>query len=187
MIVWTHFAQPSSIARDRIRGVDSPNGLFSMPEHSSADAKFMRQALRLAEIAREDGEVPVGAVVVLGGDVIGEGFNQPIARDDPSAHAEILALRAAAAQIGNYRLQDATLYVTIEPCMMCCGALVHARISRLVFGAREPRAGAVVSNARLLGSPWLNHRAEVSEGVLADECAELMRAFFAARRGQSKP
>jgi len=142
----------------------------------------MRRALRLAEKARERGEVPVGAVVVLDGEVIGEGFNQPITLQDPSAHAEMLALRAAAKHIGNYRLQDASLYVTIEPCMMCCGAMVHARIARLVFAAREPRAAAVVSNAQLLESRWLNHRVQVLEGVLAEPCGELMRAFFRERR-----
>ncbi|MCY4323938.1 MAG: tRNA adenosine(34) deaminase TadA, partial [Gammaproteobacteria bacterium] len=139
-------------------------------------------ALRLAEKARERGEVPVGAVVVAQGEVIGEGFNQPITLQDPSAHAEMLALRAAAKHIGNYRLQGASLYVTIEPCMMCCGAMVHARISRLVFAAREPRAGAVVSNAQLLENRWLNHRVQVVEGVLAEPCGELMRAFFRERR-----
>ena len=142
----------------------------------------MRRALRLAEKARERGEVPVGAVVVAQGEVIGEGFNQPITLQDPSAHAEMLALRAAAKHIGNYRLQGASLYVTIEPCMMCCGAMVHARISRLVFAAREPRAGAVVSNAQLLENRWLNHRVQVVEGVLAEPCGELMRAFFRERR-----
>ncbi len=153
-----------------------------MSDRTAYDAKFMRRALKMAEKARQRGEVPVGAVVVLDGEVIGEGLNQPITLQDPSAHAEILALRVAAKHIGNYRLQDASLYVTIEPCIMCCGALVHARISRLVFAAREPRAGAVVSNARLLASPWLNHRVQVSEGVLADECGELMRTFFQDRR-----
>jgi len=153
-----------------------------VPEFSSADTQFMRRALRLAEKARERGEVPVGAVVVLDGEVIGEGFNQPITLQDPSAHAEMLALRAAAKHIGNYRLQDASLYVTIEPCMMCCGAMVHARIARLVFAAREPRAAAVVSNAQLLESRWLNHRVQVLEGVLAEPCGELMRAFFRERR-----
>ncbi len=142
----------------------------------------MRCALRLAEKARERGEVPVGAVVVAQGEVIGEGFNQPITLQDPSAHAEMLALRAAAKHIGNYRLQGASLYVTIEPCMMCCGAMVHARIARLVFAAREPRAGAVVSNAQLLENRWLNHRVQVVEGVLAEPCGELMRAFFRERR-----
>ena len=153
-----------------------------MPDSSSADTQFMRSALRLAEKARERGEVPVGAVVVAQGEVIGEGFNQPITLQDPSAHAEMLALRAAAKHIGNYRLQDASLYVTIEPCMMCCGAMVHARISRLVFAAREPRAGAVVSNAQVLENRWLNHRVQVVEGVLAEPCGELMRAFFRERR-----
>ena len=156
-----------------------------MLETPTGDTMHMRRALELASEAARLGEVPVGALVVMEDEVMGEGFNQPIAGQDPSAHAEMLALRAAARRIGNYRLQGATLYVTIEPCMMCCGALVHARVSRLVFGAREPRAGAVVSNARLLESPWLNHRADFSEGVLAEACGELMRAFFQSRRRAS--
>ena len=147
----------------------------------------MRRALELAVAAARLNEVPVGALVVMEGEVIGEGCNQPIASHDPSAHAEILALRAAAERVGNYRLQGASLYVTIEPCIMCCGALVHARISRLVFGAREPRAGAVRTNARMLESPWLNHRVAVSEGVLAEACAEMMRDFFQARRRETLP
>ncbi len=161
---------------------DCVDKMSLMPDSSSADTQFMRCALRLAEKARERGEVPVGAVVVAQGEVIGEGFNQPITLQDPSAHAEMLALRAAAKHIGNYRLQGASLYVTIEPCMMCCGAMVHARIARLVFAAREPRAGAVVSNAQLLENRWLNHRVQVVEGVLAEPCGELMRAFFRERR-----
>ena len=147
-----------------------------------SDLPAMQRALALARRAADEGEVPVGAVVVLDGLAIGQGFNRPIRAHDPTAHAEVVALRSAAAQIGNYRLTGATLYVTIEPCAMCAGALVHARIARLVFGAREPRAGAVVSTVRLLDQPHLNHRVEVVEGVLADESATLLRAFFAARR-----
>ena len=146
------------------------------------DMSAMQRALALARRAADEGEVPVGAVVVLNGRTIGQGFNRPIRAHDPTAHAEVVALRSAAAQIGNYRLTGATLYVTIEPCAMCAGALVHARIARLVFGAREPRAGAVVSTVRLLDQPHLNHRVEVVEGVLADESATMLRAFFAARR-----
>jgi tRNA(adenine34) deaminase len=142
----------------------------------------MQRALVLARRAAEGGEVPVGAVVVLDGRLVGQGYNRPIRAQDPTAHAEIVALRSAAAQLGNYRLTGATLYVTIEPCMMCAGALVHARIARLVFGAREPRAGAVVSTGRLLDQPHLNHRVEVVEGVLAGESATLLREFFASRR-----
>lgn len=145
---------------------------------------FMRHAITLAREGERRGEVPVGAVVVLDGEVIGRGFNRPIERVDPSAHAEMVALRDAARRIGNYRLEGASIYVTIEPCMMCCGALVHARLSALVFGAREPRSGAVISNAKLLESPWLNHHLEVVEGVLGEECGDLMRRFFRARRDE---
>ncbi len=139
---------------------------------------FMRRALDLAHRGERLGEVPVGALVVADDRIIGEGCNQPVASQDPSAHAEILALRAAARTLGNYRLPGATLYVTIEPCLMCCGALVHARVHRLVFGAREPRAGAVCSQAALLASTWLNHQVTVVEGVLAEDCGALMRQFF---------
>jgi tRNA(adenine34) deaminase len=146
------------------------------------DAQAMRRALQLAGRAADEGEVPVGAVVVMDGRIVGQGFNRPIRAQDPTAHAEIVALRSAAAQVGNYRLTGADLYVTIEPCLMCAGALVHARIARLVFGAREPRAGAVVSTLRALDLPHLNHRVDVVEGVLAEEASALLRAFFAARR-----
>ena len=140
--------------------------------------------LALDEAARADaaGEVPVGAIVVLDGEVVGRGFNHPIGAVDPTAHAEIAALRAAARAVGNYRLTGAVLYVTIEPCLMCVGALVHARIGTLVFGATEPKAGAVVSTTRALELPSLNHRVEVIGGVRADECRELVQAFFKAKR-----
>ncbi len=146
------------------------------------DAAFMARALALAEQGAAAGEVPVGALVVRDGDVLGEGWNQPIGAGDPTAHAEIVALRQAAARVGNYRLTGATLYVTIEPCTMCAGALVHARIARLVYGAAEPRAGAVRSALAALDTPGLNHRVEVTEGVAADEAAALMTEFFRARR-----
>ncbi len=142
----------------------------------------MEEALRLARQAGGCGEVPVGAVVVRGGAVIGRGANAPVSRCDPTAHAEILALREASAAAGNYRLQDATLYVTIEPCAMCAGALVASRIRRLVFGSRDLRFGAVRSKFRLADSELLNHRVEVSEGLLAAECSRLLQEFFAARR-----
>lgn len=142
----------------------------------------MREALALAEMARSRNEVPVGAVVVRDDTVIGRGFNQPISAADPTAHAEIQALRDAAQATGNYRLAGADLYVTVEPCTMCAGALVHARIRRLVFGTREPRSGAVVSSARVLDNDKLNHRVEVEEGLLADQCADLISSFFQARR-----
>jgi len=126
--------------------------------------------------------VPVGAVVVIGEEIVGRGCNSPISRHDPTAHAEILALREAAARIGNYRLEDATLYCTLEPCVMCAGALVTARIARLVFGARDLRFGGVRSKFRIADSDILNHRMEIVEGVLAVECVELLREFFATRR-----
>lgn len=150
------------------------------------DCPWMRRALALAEQAAAAGEVPVGAVLTLGeGDrerLLAEGRNETIARRDPSAHAEINALRAAAARQDNHRLPGTTLYVTVEPCTMCAGALVHARVRRLVFGAREPRTGALVSQARVLDSPAHNHRVELREGVLAEQCAELMQRFFRQRR-----
>jgi len=143
---------------------------------------FLRQAIALAREAEAAGEVPVGAVVVLEGRVIGRGRNSPISLTDPTAHAEILALREAAVAIGNYRLEGATLYVTLEPCVMCAGALVQARIERLVFGTRDLRFGGVRSKFRLADAAVLNHRAEIIEGVLGAECAELLERFFARRR-----
>lgn len=148
----------------------------------SSDEQWMRDALSLARQAEAAGEVPVGAVVVRNGIVIGKGRNSPICMNDPTAHAEILALRNASAAADNYRLDDATLYVTLEPCPMCAGALVHARIRRLVFGARDLRFGGVRSKFRIADSDLLNHRVEVREGVLAAECVELLQSFFAARR-----
>ena len=142
----------------------------------------MQRALELAWQGREAGEVPVGAVVVLDGAIVGEGFNQPIGAQDPTAHAEIVALRQAARCIGNYRLTGATLYVTIEPCQMCVGAMIHARIGRLVYGAPEPKAGAIESAMRAHEHPSLNHRLEVCGGVLEEDCRSLMQSFFADRR-----
>ncbi|OPY10685.1 MAG: tRNA-specific adenosine deaminase [Syntrophaceae bacterium PtaB.Bin038] len=146
------------------------------------DEQFMRLALDEAQEAMEAGEVPVGAVVVRGGEVIASAHNAPVGLRDPSAHAEILALRKAAAVEGNYRLAGTTLYVTIEPCLMCAGALVHARISRLVFGAADPKGGAAVSLYRVLEDGRLNHRVEVAGGVLATECAEVLSRFFREKR-----
>jgi len=143
---------------------------------------YMRQALALAEQSQAAGEVPVGAVVVLGGEVIGKGSNSPIAANDPTAHAEMLAIREACARIGNYRLEGATLYSTLEPCVMCAGALVAARVATLVFGARDLRFGGVRSKFRLADSDLLNHRLEIVEGVLAAECVRLLQDFFATRR-----
>jgi tRNA(adenine34) deaminase len=142
----------------------------------------MRRALELARRAAAAGEVPVGAVLVVDDEILGEGWNQPIGACDPTAHAEVVALRAAAARVGNYRLPGSTLYVTLEPCPMCAGALVHARVARVVFGAADPRAGAAGSVFNLLQSPALNHRAEVTEGILAEECGTLLREFFRIRR-----
>lgn len=142
----------------------------------------MRMALELARGAEQAGEVPVGAVVVHEGRVIGQGHNSPIAMNDPSAHAEMLALREAAKTLGNYRLEGATLYATLEPCVMCAGALVNARIARLVFGARDLRFGGVRSKFRLADADVLNHRVEICEGVLGAECAELLEDFFKKRR-----
>lgn len=145
-------------------------------------ATFMREALTLATAAASEGEVPVGAVVVMDGKIIGRGFNRPIGSHDPTAHAEIVAIRDAAAAVGNYRLTGATLYVTIEPCLMCVGAMIHARIGTIVFGAAEPKAGALESTQRAHEHPALNHRLAVVSGVMAAECGDVMRQFFSQRR-----
>ena len=142
----------------------------------------MREALELARKAAAAGEVPVGAVVVSAGQVIGRGFNQPISGHDPTAHAEIVALRDAAQQMGNYRLGDCELYVTLEPCVMCSGAIMHARIARLVYGAPDPKTGACGSVVDLFAETRLNHHTQVTGGVLADDAAQLLQQFFAARR-----
>jgi tRNA(adenine34) deaminase len=147
------------------------------------DEDFMRAALALAEQARDAGEVPVGAVVVRDGVVIGSGFNSPIGRHDPSAHAEILALRAAAVASGNYRLSGCTLYVTLEPCIMCSGAIMHARIGRVVYGAPDPKTGACGSVLNLFAEDSLNHHTAVSGGMLAEECGRVLKSFFQERRG----
>jgi tRNA(adenine34) deaminase len=149
---------------------------------NETDRGFMQRGLELAAHAASEGEVPVGAVVVKDGKIIGEGWNRPIASHDPTAHAEIQALRAAANRIGNYRLVETTLYVTLEPCPMCAGAMVHARIARLVYGAVDPKSGAAGSVMDLLRHPRLNHRIEVTGGVLEKACAESLRAFFRTRR-----
>ena len=146
------------------------------------DIDFMRRALELAQIARERSEVPVGAVVVLGDRVIGEGYNQPIGSHDPTAHAEIIAIRDAAARLGNYRLTGARIYVTIEPCQMCVGAMVHARIGKVLYGTTEPKAGAIESAMRAHEHPSLNHRLEAEGGILEADCRELIQSFFRSRR-----
>ena len=148
----------------------------------SSDDEFMREALALARQAEANGEVPVGAVVVVQGEIVGRGFNSPIAQSDPTAHAEIIALRQAGASLRNYRLEAATLYATLEPCVMCAGAVVAARLGRLVFGARDLRFGGVRSKFHLADSELLNHRVEITEGVLAAECVELVKTFFDKRR-----
>jgi len=150
---------------------------------NTIDDELMREALAMAQQARLANEVPVGAVVVSNGEIIGRGFNAPISKNDPSAHAEIQALRDAAARIGNYRLADCTLYVTLEPCPMCAGAIMQARITRLVYGAADPKAGACGSVVNLFQESRLNHHTQVVGGVLADECGEKLRRFFAERRG----
>jgi tRNA(adenine34) deaminase len=147
-----------------------------------SDRDFMRQAMDLAERADAAGEVPVGALVVHRGAIVGVGWNQPIGRNDPTAHAEIVALRSAATQLETYRLSGCTMYVTLEPCTMCAAALVHARIDRVVFGAWDPQAGAAGSALNILNSPVMNHRVDAFGGVLADECSALLARFFAKRR-----
>jgi len=150
------------------------------------DAQFMRAALAAAGEAGEQGEVPVGAVVVADGAIVGRGFNAPISRHDPSAHAEIAALRDAAARRGNYRLPDCDLYVTLEPCAMCAGAIMQARIRRLIFGAPDPKTGACGGVVDLFAEPRLNHHTTVSGGVLAEECGVLLKRFFAGRRNGAR-
>ncbi len=152
------------------------------------DERWMEEALRLARMAEVAGEVPVGAVVVrdegFGGQrIVGRGWNQVISTSDPCAHAEIQALRDAAQALGNYRLSECQLYVTLEPCAMCAGAIMHARISRLAFGARDPKAGAAGGIMQVINHPRLNHRVEITEGVLAGRCMEILQAFFRERRG----
>lgn len=151
-----------------------------------SDEEFMGAALVLAREAATLGEVPVGAVVVYDGEIVGRGFNQPISRHDPTAHAEVMALRDAAARLGNYRLPGCTLYVTLEPCAMCIGAIFHARVSRVVFGARDPKTGAAGSVIDLFAEDRLNHHAEIEGGLRAEECGALLSGFFAARRARTE-
>jgi tRNA(adenine34) deaminase len=152
---------------------------------SDTDVLFMQHALTLAKKARDEDEVPVGAVLVLNNEIIAEGYNRPIAMHDPTAHAEIMALRLGAERIGNYRLVDTTLYVTLEPCLMCAGAMVHARIKHLKYGALDPRAGAIVSKAQLLDHSFLNHRVQHTGGLYAEVCGQLLSDFFKMRRGKN--
>lgn len=146
------------------------------------DRRWMDYALRLAQRAANEGEVPVGALIVMDDEVVGEGWNAPIALHDPTAHAEIQALRNAAAKLGNYRLPGTTLYVTLEPCPMCAGAMIHARVDRVVYGAADPRSGAAGSVFNLLNGTPLNHQCKIEGGVLADECGALLKGFFKERR-----
>lgn len=153
---------------------------------TASNIDYMQMALDLARQAALNGEVPVGAIIVIDGVVIGRGANAPISLHDPSAHAEIIAMRQAALQLGNYRLVDCTLYVTLEPCAMCCGAMQHARIAKLVYGASDPKTGACGSVVNLMSEPKLNHHCEVVGGILADECGAVLSAFFKQRRLTNK-
>jgi tRNA(adenine34) deaminase len=146
------------------------------------DDEYMAMAMELARAAWQAGEVPVGAIVVLDGEIVGRGFNQPISSHDPSAHAEIMALRDAGQRIGNYRLPECSLYVTLEPCAMCAGAIMHARIKRIVFGAADPKTGAAGSVVNLFQETRLNHHTDIEGGVLAEECGDLISGFFRERR-----
>ena len=151
-----------------------------------SDELWMEEALRIAQRALDAGEVPVGAIVVRAGKIVGRGWNRNLTDVDPTAHAEILALREAGARVGNHRLRECELFATIEPCAMCAGAMVHARLRRLVYGADDPKAGAVQSVLQVLNHPQLNHQMEVSRGVLATRCAELLQSFFRQRREEQK-
>ena len=153
---------------------------------SEEDAAWMEQALEQARVAAAAGEVPVGALVIKDGQVLGRGHNRNLQEHDPTAHAEIIALRQAAAQSGNHRLAGCTMFSTIEPCSMCAGALVHARIARLVYGASDPKAGAAGSVLSVLNHPRLNHRIDITAGVLAERCSEILTSFFQARRNKTK-
>jgi tRNA(adenine34) deaminase len=146
------------------------------------DRQFMQEAIEQAKLAANAGEVPVGAVLVRDGQIVSRGFNQPIKNSDPSAHAEMIAMRAAAEAAGNYRLPGATLYVTLEPCTMCAGAMLHARIGRVVFGAQDPKTGAAGSVLNVFSEKQINHQTQVEGGILGDECGQLLREFFKERR-----
>lgn len=155
-------------------------------EQNELDVFWMQHALELAKRAESEGEVPVGAVVVLEDQIVGEGWNRPILDSDPTAHAEIMALRAAAKKINNYRLLDTTLYVTLEPCIMCTGAIIHSRVKRVVYGAFDPKAGASESAFTILGTDCLNHKVEVENGILAEECGQILTDFFRKKRQEKK-
>lgn len=161
-------------------------GVAALSDHEPNHEHWMRHALTLAQRAWDEGEVPVGAVLVYQDKVIGEGWNRPIGRHDPTAHAEIMALRQGGMVLQNYRLIDTTLYVTLEPCVMCAGAMVHSRIGQLVFGARDAKTGAAGSLIDVLHHPGMNHRVEITEGVLAESCSSMLSDFFRYRREQKK-
>ena len=163
----------------------APSPLATLHE-GERDVAFMHAAMALAQQAQDAGEVPVGAVVVLNGVIIGRGFNAPISRHDPSAHAEMLALRDAALHVDNYRLPGCELYVTLEPCLMCAGAIMHARVARVIYGANDYKTGACGSVLNVFSEPRLNHHAEIVSGVLAVECGQILSDFFAARRAQQR-
>ena len=156
------------------------------PPFNQSDEYWMQKALELAKLSAEEGEVPVGAVVVCNGEIIGEGRNRPIGDHDPTAHAEMVALRDAAQKIQNYRLVDTTLYVTLEPCTMCAGAIVHSRVTRVVYGATEPKAGVCESQHNIFETPFFNHKVEITSGVMAEESKAVLQDFFARRRAQKK-
>ena len=164
-----------------------PHNLPGVATLPLLDQQMMRMALALARQAEAAGEVPVGAVVVKDGVVIGRGYNAPISRADPSANAEMAALRDAAQHVGNYRLVDCELFVTLEPCLMCAGAIIHARIARVIYGANDPKAGACGSVLDVFSDPRLNHHASITRGVLAEECGQLLSDFFYARRNKQQP
>lgn len=155
-------------------------------EQESLDIFWMQHALELAKRAESEGEVPVGAVVVYDEQVIGEGWNSPVKDNDPTAHAEIMALRSAAKKINNYRLLDTTLYVTLEPCIMCTGAIIHSRVKRVVYGAKDPKAGAAESAFTILGTDCLNHQVDIEHSVLAAECGQILTDFFRQKRKEKK-
>jgi tRNA(adenine34) deaminase len=161
---------------------DSPHRTPAQAVQNDADAGYMELALEQARAAAEDGEVPMGAVIVKDGEVIAQGQNRNLRDHDPTAHAEIVALRQAASRLGNHRLGGCVMFATIEPCAMCAGAMVHARLARLVYGASDPKAGAAGSVLEVLNHPRLNHRMEVTSGVLGERCSEILRAFFQSRR-----
>ncbi len=160
--------------------------MTDLTEQQTLDIFWMQHALELAHRAETEAEVPVGAVVVYQDQVIGEGWNRPIGDTDPTAHAEIMALRSAAKKLDNYRLLDSTLYVTLEPCIMCTGAIIHARVKRVVYGALDPKAGAQQSAFTILGTDCLNHQVEVTHGIMAEECGNVLSEFFRKRRAEKK-